>query len=146
MHNNPVIKQLHSDELDQIRNLLLAENLPTEDLTIAPLLVYGMEVNGQLLAIGALENYGTYALLRSVAVAKNNQKQGIGKQLVTFLENQARKLNIEGLYLLTTTADRYFRQLKYHEIKREDFPMELQSSAEFSHLCPASAFCLFKKL
>jgi amino-acid N-acetyltransferase len=47
---------------------------------------------------------------------------------------------------LTETAENFFRGLGYEAIDRRYVPEEIQQSAEFRSLCPASAVCMTKSL
>ncbi|CAM4130841.1 Acetyltransferase (GNAT) family protein [Roseateles saccharophilus] len=62
------------------------------------------------------------ALLRSVAIATGLQKQGIGRQLVERLLQEARSRDIAALYLLTVAAPEYFAQYGFKRMKIEDAP------------------------
>ena len=48
------------------------------------------------------------------------------------------------MYLLTTTAERYFPRFAFKRITREDVPDSLQASVEFRDACPASAVVMRK--
>jgi len=53
---------------------------------------------------------------------------------------------VRELYLLTTTAERFFATRGYAGIERERVPDTVRASAEFSALCPASAVVMRKAL
>lgn len=139
-----ILKLNHSDHTS-ITALLESYNLPVSDLKTAPVVFYGIKKGKQLIAIGALEIIKPVALLRSVAVRSDHQKTGLGKRITTFLEKQAKELNIQRLYLLTTTAGSFFRQLNYREISRDLCPSEIRLTSEYSALCPSSAVCFYKQ-
>ncbi|WP_167605208.1 arsenic resistance N-acetyltransferase ArsN2 [Maribellus sediminis] len=140
------ILKLNNSDRTSIATLLESHNLPVSDLETAPVVFYGITKDEQLIAIGALEIIKPVALLRSVAVHPDHQKKGLGKQIITFLENKAKELNIQRLYLLTTTAESFFSQLNYQEISRDLCPSEIQSTSEYSALCPSSAVCFYKAI
>jgi amino-acid N-acetyltransferase len=85
-------------------------------------------------------------LLRSVVVAPGHQRRGLGRDLVSHVERDARDQGIEQLVLLTETAQALFERLGYEVIDRAAAPEALQQSAEFRSLCPASAVCMSKRL
>ena len=126
--------------------LLLAETLPVEDLP-ASLDNFFVALNEDKVigAIG-LEQYGNYALLRSMVVHKEHRNKHIASRLVEQLEHYGKKLGISAMYLLTETAPVYFEQKGYQKIKREEVPAALQASSEFSHVCPVSAIVMKKEL
>ena len=134
-------------DLAAVLALLREARLPTEDLTSAPgLQFWVLESEGRLIGVIGLERFGTGALLRSLAVASEHQRQGFGHQLVTRLEQDARSTGVERLVLLTETAEAFFGRLGYEPIDRGYVPDEIKESAEFRSLCPASAVCLTKTL
>lgn len=90
----------------------------------------------------ALELYGSFALLRSVAVASSHRGKGLGKRLVTAALELAREKGIERVFLLTMTAPDYFPTFGFHRIQRTHIPPGVQQSVEFTSACPASAVAM----
>ena len=93
-----------------------------------------------------IERFGASALLRSLAIAPNQQQHGLGSQLVAQLERDVQGTGVEQLILLTETAESFFRRIGYEVIDRRDVPEEVKQSAEFRSLCPASAACMMKSV
>ncbi len=126
--------------------LLQAEKLPVEDLP-ASLHNFFVALNEDKVigAIG-LEQYGNYALLRSMVVHAAHRDKHIASRLVEQLELHGNTLGISDMYLLTETAPAYFEKKGYQKIKREEVPAALQASSEFSHVCPVSAIVMKKEL
>jgi amino-acid N-acetyltransferase len=54
----------------------------------------------------------------------------------------AAERNLAAVYLLTTTAAPFFRRLGFVNTSREDAPIEVRASSEFSTVCPSTAECL----
>lgn len=94
----------------------------------------------------ALEIYGHGALLRSVAVAAAERGTGLGVRLTEETIARARARGVPALYLLTTTADRFFPRFGFTTITRDDVPESVKSSVEFRSACPASAVVMRKLL
>lgn len=140
------IQLLDRSEISSIKTLLHSVGLPGSDLESAPIHFFGKKENNELIATGALEIYGSNAILRSVAIHPDFQKSGYGKQIVRFLEKKAVDLGIQKLFLLTTTAETYFKKLDYQPVKRELCPYKIKSSVQFKNICPSTATCLFKNL
>lgn len=140
------IQLLHRSEITSIKKLLHSVGLPDSDLENAPVHFVGIRENNEIIASGALEIYGKNAVLRSVAVKKDFQKSGFGKQIVGFLEQKAGEQEIEKLFLLTTTAESFFKKLKYHTIQRDLCPDVIKTSEQFKSVCPYTAICLSKNL
>jgi amino-acid N-acetyltransferase len=142
------LRSASAADLGEVRALLEACGLPTADLaTSRPLFIVACQ-DGKIIATGALQRCGTggSALLRSVAVAAEARGLGLGRSIVRELECLARSTGISQLTLLTQDAREFFAALGYRVIDRQAAPGEVQQSAEFSSLCPASCVCLSKGL
>jgi amino-acid N-acetyltransferase len=127
--------------------LVEGAGLPTTDLPhIDGLRLWVLTAEDSLLGVIALECFGTNGLLRSLAVAPGHRRRGWGRELVARVERDARAEGIARLTLLTETAEPFFRRLGYEAINRREVPEEVQRSAEFRSLCPASAICMTKTL
>jgi amino-acid N-acetyltransferase len=95
---------------------------------------------GTLLGAAAIEPCkGQLGLLRSVVVASGRQHGGIGGELVGRAIADAKKRGLRTLYLLTTTAERYFPRFGFVAVSRESVPEGVRATAEFLEACPASA-------
>jgi amino-acid N-acetyltransferase len=127
----------------------LLENcgLHTSDLDIKKFedFLYLEDVDNPLGVVG-LEKFGSVALLRSLAVSKESRGKGYGKALVSAMENFAKDQNIKELYLLTETAEPFFKRLKYCSIPRDLAPESIRNSSEYSGVCPQSAVLMTKQL
>lgn len=101
---------------------------------------------GAVVGSAALEIYQHGALLRSVAVAAAERGTGLGVRLTEQAIARARAREVPALYLLTTTADRFFPRFGFTTITRDDVPDSVQRSVEFRSACPASAVVMRKRL
>lgn len=145
--NSDVVIMRANDALrPSVISLLDAEKLPVSDLpaSLTNFLV-AMDKDKVVGAIG-LELFGDYGLLRSMVVTKQYRNHKIASRLVSELENFAKASGITSIYLLTETAAQYFRNKNYKIVSRNEVPMELQASSEFSHVCPVSALVLKKQI
>ena len=141
------IRRGHAGDLPAVAQLLESEGLPGADLASAhQFQTWLLEEQGSLLGVVGLERFGHEALLRSLAVAPDHRKRGLGRQLVARLEQDADAEGIQRLVLLTETAHAFFRDLGYAVIDRRRVSDEVRQSAEFRSLCPASAICMSKTL
>jgi amino-acid N-acetyltransferase len=142
----PQLRAGTEDAAASICALLQSAGLPTEDLTTSnPQFVIAYDT-GRIVAVGALQAFGVSALLRSVAVAHHLRGTGLGRIVVRDLERIAGLDGVEQLFLLTQTAQRFFEHQGYRVIDRQSVPQNVQGSAEFRTLCPASAVCMAKEL
>jgi amino-acid N-acetyltransferase len=129
-----------------IRALLEANSLPTGDLEATrPRFVVAC-MDEQVVGAGALQSFGSIALLRSVAVEPRLRGAGVGRSIVRELERIARTNDIKQLILLTQTAKSFFEAQGYVSIERASAPLAVQESEEFRSLCPESALCMSKAL
>jgi len=141
------IRRGQSTDMPAVLALLQGAGLPTADLTSArELTMWVLEARDSLLGVIALERFGTDALLRSLAVAPEYRKHGLGHELVARLEQDAQANGVAQLVLLTETAEPFFRSLGYDIIDRRCVSEELKQSAEFRSLCPVSAVCMSKAI
>jgi amino-acid N-acetyltransferase len=102
--------------------------------------------SGQVIAAGALQRFGSSALVRSVIVARDHRGTGLGQAIVSELERLASAAQISRLILLTQTAADFFAHRGYRVIERSSAPKDMQGSEEFRSLCPSSATCMAKSL
>ena len=125
--------------------LLAAVSLPSSDLT-EPLLEHFLFSGPRNAPTGlvGLELYDRVALLRSLAVAPDAQRTGLGSALLEQAEGYAYWRGVRSLYLLTTTAERFFTGRGYTLAPRESCPAAIRSTSEFASLCPASSALLVK--
>jgi amino-acid N-acetyltransferase len=130
-----------------IKKLLIDCDLLHEDITADHLKHFLTGWNGpELVAVVGLEIKGRSALLRSLAVAAEYRSRKIAARLVGDIEEYARSRNVDTLYLLTMTAEAFFAKCGYRGEARDAPPAEIQATAEFQSLCPASAVCMVKYL
>jgi amino-acid N-acetyltransferase len=100
----------------------------------------------RVVGCAALEMYSDGALLRSVAVAAEHRGIGIGEQLARSALRAAHRAGANDVYLLTTTAERYFARFGFNQIDRTQVPSSVKVSVEFQSACPASAIVMHKAL
>lgn len=146
------IRAATPEDFAAVRGLLTENDLVHEDLSpehMAAFVVIPAKGSfSALLAVAGVEIFSDIdeGLLRSVAVAPSLRGQGVGKNLVATVEKRAAVLGVHRLWLLTTTAPDFFRELGYADALREHAPGAVQQSGEFKSLCPASAICLCKSI
>ena len=102
-----------SADLGPIRALLEASGLPTSDLASAAPEFVVFRHAGQIVAAGALEHFGSAALLRSVVVAPDQRSRGLGRHITCELERLAQNSGVTELFLLTQTASDFFKRQGY---------------------------------
>ena len=142
----PRVAPASAKDLNAIRALLERSGLPTSDLESARPEFAVIRENGRVVAAGALQRFGSSALLRSVVVAPDRRGSGLGQAMVSQLERLASTTQIERLVLLTQTAVEFFERQGYRVMERGTAPQDMQGSEEFRSLCPISATCMTKSL
>jgi amino-acid N-acetyltransferase len=133
------IRKASADDLAAIEQLLVASDLPTTGVADALCGFLVAEHEGSLVGVVGVEECCEYGLLRSTAVAGDWRSRGLGRQLVERAIAEAESRGVKALYLLTTTAERYFPSFGFTTITREQVPEPVRASAEFCSVCPASA-------
>jgi amino-acid N-acetyltransferase len=130
-----------------VRRLLEEARLPASDITEAHLEhFFGCGADGALEGVVGLELYPPVALLRSLAVAAQSRGRGLGNHLLAEAERFAKARKVKEIYLLTTTAERFFARAGYERIPRDAAPAAIRRTQEFSSLCPASSVVMRKRL
>jgi amino-acid N-acetyltransferase len=133
-------------DLPQVRTLLGRHDLPLDGVAESVQAMVVARDNSQVVGVAALELYPDGALLRSVAVDPAFHGQRLGHRLTEAALQVARDKHIETVYLLTTTAERFFPKFGFQPITRADVPASVQTSVEFRSACPASAVVMRKRL
>ena len=130
-----------------LKRLLNESQLISLDLTPEHLRhFFGLGTIEELEGVVGLELFGTVALLRSLAVVSSRRKAGLGSKLVAHAEEYARNKGIKTLYLLTNTAESFFKHRGYQSTARDDAPAAIRQTREFSELCPVSSAFMVKHL
>jgi amino-acid N-acetyltransferase len=141
------MKIIISPPESSVRHLLSESQLPMSDITNEKLQnFFGYESDGQVIGIVGVEIYSSDGLLRSLVVDQKYRSQGIGSRLVEIAEYFALKKGVTFLYLLTTTAEAFFKKRGYRNVPREKAPLVIQSTSEFSSLCPISSVFMMKQI
>lgn len=131
-----------------VSKLLITAGLVPLDPTaqFGPQYSVAVTADGVLVGVAGIERHGSNGLLRSVVVAKEMQRQRIGKHLTGDRLRWAEEQGVHSVFLLTRTARDYWKQFGFTEIDRTAAPSEIQSSHEWSSACPATAIAMVKSL
>jgi N-acetylglutamate synthase-like GNAT family acetyltransferase len=139
----PRVRSAAPTDLAAVERLLTASGLPLDGVREALPTFVVAEVAGEagddIVGVAGLEVRCDNALLRSVAVAEGWRAHGLGRALVTRVISDAEARGLRALYLLTTTAERYFPSFGFRTIDRAEVPGDVRETAEFRSACPASA-------
>jgi amino-acid N-acetyltransferase len=125
--------------------LLQGQDLPVSDITDEHLEhFFFVGSDGSPTGLVGLEIYGADALLRSLVVGENARRKGLGSALVEHAEQHAGSKSVRSIYLLTTTAEAFFKRLGYERVDRSQAPSSIEQTREFGSLCPANSVFMAK--
>lgn len=83
------------------------------------------EENGKIIGCAALHiSWDDLAEIKSLAVAKREQKKGIGKDLVEICLNDAKQLGAKKIFVLTFKPE-FFKKLGFKNIKHSNLPHKI---------------------
>ena len=133
-------------EFDSFREAIKSAGLPHQDLNYKTQVLILYYQDNLLIGTGGLEVMGRFALLRSVSVNLQSRGQNLGTQITIALLKTANKKGLDAIFLLTETAKDFFEKLGFEITSRERAPVEIQSTTQFSSMCPASALFMVRKL
>ena len=136
------IRSARDEDLSAVETLLSENQLPVQGVreNFSNFLV--AEEGRRIVGAIGLESFNSVALLRSAAVSEGVRGTGIGRQLVDHALENARRQGIEEVFLLTTTAEKYFPKFGFSETTRDLVPAAVKASAEFRGACPDSAIVM----
>jgi len=132
------LRRAERADLDLVLRILQAAGLPVAGVEEHfDEFIVACASDGTIVGVAGAERYPSSALLRSVAVLPRWRGLGVGRRLVS--SQLARLGRGIPVYLLTTTAEAYFRSLGFQTISRDDVLPEIKRSSEFQGACPQSA-------
>ena len=134
---------------EAVIQLLQQAGLPTDDVSselVATFLAARESNAADIVGIVGVQPFGNFGLLRSLVVLPALRGAGLGHRLLRAAEQSARDAGVSELWLLTIDADSFFSSHGYNAQGREDAPSVIQSTREFSELCPDDAVLMNKRL
>lgn len=135
-----------ASDFEAVVKLLQSENLPVSDLSEDLSHFFVIEHNGSIVAVVGVEIYGRLGLLRSMVVDQHYRNQSLATTLLNRLLLYAAEQGIGSIYLITTTAEKYFAARKFSVVNRTEVPLSISSSQEFSKLCPSTATVMMRTI
>lgn len=136
----PSLRRADHGDLPAVEHLLRESALPLDGVAGAIDDFIVAEHEGVVVGVVGLEVCcAEHALLRSTAVAPEWRGRGLGRLLVERAIAEAEARGFQALWLLTTTAERYFPSFGFTATTRDTVPDAVRGSVEFTAACPASA-------
>jgi amino-acid N-acetyltransferase len=137
-----VITPAKATDVADIKLILQANKLPVQGVDEHWRTFLVARDGEKIVGCGGAEAYPIAALIRSVAVLPDYRRHGLGRRLVRQLLDRLAARGLREFYLLTTTAEDYFRKRGFKTIERDEVHPQLLASREFQDACPASAICM----
>lgn len=142
---SPCVRKAHVNDVPQLHRLIgyWADNGSVLRRTLGQIYesmqeFVVVEANGRVLGGAALHiDCADLAELRSVVVDPEAHRQGVGKQLVVAVIEEARRLGVRNLFCLTDKPE-YFAQFGFREIDKADLPHKIWRDCVN---CPAFPDC-----
>jgi amino-acid N-acetyltransferase len=141
-----IIETATRQDLPAVRALLEGMQLPLDGIDDVGDTMIVARDGSRVVGAAALELYADGALLRSVAVDPAVQGEGLGHRLTEAALQMAEARGAPGVFLLTTTAERFFPRFGFEVIGREEVPASVLASVEFRSACPATAVVMRTRL
>lgn len=140
------IRPAEPAELPAIERLLGAAQLPLAGVREALPHFLIARQDGRMVGVIGMEVLGGLGLVRSAAVEPGSRGTGVGRALVERVLAEAASYRIRELYLLTTTAERWFTRFGFRHVDRADVPGPVRSTVEFREACPESAAVMMREI
>ena len=141
-----ILRPARSSDMPAIERLLTKSGLPLAGVAETLDTFTVAESGSELVGVAGLEICCDNALLRSVAVTPEWRSRGLGRTLVTHVIADATGRGLRALYLLTTSAERYFPSFGFRQITRDEVPADVRETEEFQSACPATATVMARTL
>jgi len=95
-----------------------------------------LECENKVIACGALHvSWEDLAEIKTLAVSGEYQRQGIGRKIVTYLQESAKNLGISKIFVLSFSPA-FFTKLGYKIIPKETLPQKIWRECVNCHLFP----------
>lgn len=130
-----------------LHSALTGAGLPTGDLDLPGRRFFAFRDEADdLLAYGGIEPLGKEALLRSLVIAIDRRRQGLGRQVMARLCELAQGLGAERAWMLTARLVPFGLACGFEIVARAEVSAPIRETRQFLELCPDSAVVLRKNL
>jgi amino-acid N-acetyltransferase len=128
------LRKARNDDIPLITGMLEENGLPATDVPEKIASLFVILSDRRPVGTGGVELLGRYALLRSLAVQREEQNRGYGAATVRRLMRHAAEKGVTELYLLTTDAEAFFKRLGFEQIDRDSAPLPVKGTSQLSGL------------
>jgi amino-acid N-acetyltransferase len=132
------------EDLQSIVRLLETCELPSNDVAAHLHRFIVAKETDRLVGCIGMEREGP--LLRSLAVDPSHRNRGVAQHLCEQLLHHAKEQGTQEIFLLTTTAAKFFEKIGFERKDREEAPESIRRNRQFTELCPSSAVLMWKRL
>jgi len=139
-----IYKPATTEDRQSIVRLLESCELPSNDVDTH--LHHFIVAKDKASVVGCIGMELEGPLLRSLAVDPSHRNRGIARHLCEQLFDHAKEQGVEEIFLLTTTAAKFFERIGFERKHRDLAPEEIRRNRQFTELCPSSAALMWKKL
>ncbi len=140
------IEKAQPEDLDSIILLMKKQKLVSEEIKEHLENFYVIKYENEIIGCAGIEHYEDVGLLRSVAIDTRFQGKGLGKKIVSKMLSVAQEKGIVYLYLLTDTAENFFKRFSFKIISRNKVDKRIKQTYEYSTGCEETAIVMIKKL
>ncbi|MEP7266260.1 MAG: arsenic resistance N-acetyltransferase ArsN2 [Saprospiraceae bacterium] len=144
MNTEIVSAEIH--DLAGVFGLLQQNEMPASDLISSRVRLWVAKNKGAVVGCIGLEIYHEDGFLRSLAVEKDFQNQGLATRLIDELFSFAKSQGINKMHLLTITAELYFQKRNFIKLNRSEAPDHIQQNSQFTVLCSSTAVYMAKSM
>ncbi|NTF07988.1 GNAT family N-acetyltransferase [Agrobacterium rubi] len=122
----------------ELEATLIEAHLPTDDIRDDGRSFFrAVAEYGATVGYSGIEACGDAGLLRSLVVLPDHRGKGFGRILTRLTLDRAE--GAVDIYLATTTASEFFKDLGFAVVDRSAVPGAVLSTRQLSGICPASA-------
>jgi tRNA (guanine37-N1)-methyltransferase len=143
----PVLRPAAAADAPAVISLLQRTGLPAQGLLDQFPHAYAVteDSTGAIIGAAGVERYGDDGLLRSVAVDEAWRGRGVAERLLGDRLRYAQHVGMRDVYLLTTTAERYFASRGFERVSRDQLPPEVARSPEAAEICASTAVVMVRR-
>lgn len=129
-----------------LRDLLAQVGLPVLEVGDERLsFVVAVGAGGRLVGCIGIEPHGAACLVRSLAVAPDRRRRGIGSDLFEQGLSLASARGVQVAYVVTKGGEPFLLERGFERVDRGSVPEELRDTSEFRTL-PVNASCLRRRV
>ncbi len=138
------VRRARPEERSRVEGLLAESGLTRAGLGDPHCELWVAVAGAELVGVTGLERFGPVGLVRSVATRGDWRGRGVAGALCREVFAAAAAAGVSRLYLLTETAEEYFRRLGFVAVPRAGADPLLAGSAEFQSGHCASAVLMLR--